>query len=352
MKKQAIIYAFLAGAAFIIPACAPAEETENEEKAISIAKVEVAEVIETSFEHKIRVQGNVETDKDVMLTAEMGGLITSVKVKEGDRVSKGTVIATVDAAVLASNMNELKSQLDYAKYMLSKQEELNTRGVGSEFDLETAKNQVKALENQMSSLSTQQGKAVIRAPFAGIIDQVYAVQGQMAGPSAPVVRLVNNKEVDIVATISEKHFKSVKVGTEMVVRFPNYSDTSIALKVENVGSYIEATNRTFRIKSTIKNNDYFLPNMLAEISITDLSEDNGIVIPAAAILIDQESNYYVYIVGKDKEGDLSSQKVIVEVIERYEGLALIKDGTLTAGDKVVVKGARGISDNTKIQTTK
>lgn len=352
MKKQVIIYAFLVGAAFIIPACAPAEETETEEKSASIAKVEVAEVMETSFEHKIRVQGNVETDKDVMLTAEMGGLITSVKVKEGDKVSKGTVIATVDAAVLASNMNELTSQLDYAKYMLTKQEELRKRGVGSEFDLETAKNQVKALENQMSSLSTQQGKAVIRAPFSGIIDQVYAVQGQMAGPSAPVVRLVNNKEVDIVATISEKHFKSVKVGTQMVVRFPNYSDTSLSMKVETVGSYIEPTNRTFRIKSTIKNNDYFLPNMLAEISITDLSSDNGIVIPAAAILIDQESNDYVYIVGKDKDGDMSSKKVIIQVIERYEGRALIKDGTLKAGEKVVVKGARGISDNTKIQTTK
>ncbi len=349
MKKQAIIYAFLAGAAFIVPSCAPAEETETKKEGSSLPKVEVAEVMETSFEHRIRVQGNVETDQDVLLTAEMGGLITSVKVKEGQKVSKGTVIATVDAAVLASNMNELKTQLEYAEYMLEKQEELNKRGVGSEFDLKTAKNQVNALKSQMASLSTQQGKAIIRAPFSGVIDQVYATQGQMAGPSAPVVRLVNNKEIDIVSTISEKHFKNVQVGTEMTVTFPNYSDTTIQLKIDNVGSYIEPTNRTFRVKSTIKDNDYFLPNMLAEISITDLKVDNGTVIPAQAILIDPQSNDYVYRLAKDEKGATISEKVIIEVIERYEGSALIKDGDLTAGDEVVVKGARGISEGTKIQ---
>lgn len=353
MKKQAIIYAFLAGSAFIIPACAPAEEKEKDGiEEGSKAKVEVAEVLETSFEHRISVQGNVETDEDVMLTAEMGGLITSVRVKEGQTVNKGTIIATVDASVLSANMQELKTQLEFAEYMLEKQEELNKRGVGSEFELENAKNQVNSLKASMASLSTQQGKAVIRAPFKGVIDQVYAVKGQMAGPSAPVVRLVNNKEVDIVATISEKHFKSVKEGTEMIVTLPNYSDTVLNLKIETVGSYIEPTNRTFRIKSTIKNNDFLLPNMLAEIDITDLSVDNGIVIPAPAILIDQESNDYVYIVKKDDKGVQKASKVKVTVIERYEGKALIKDGALKAGDTVVVKGARGIGNGTEIQIAK
>ena len=73
---------------------------EKEEKGTATAKVEVAEVESTSFEHRIRVPGNVETDEDVMLTADMGGLITSVRVKEGQLVNKGTIIATVDGATL------------------------------------------------------------------------------------------------------------------------------------------------------------------------------------------------------------------------------------------------------------
>ncbi|MCR9171808.1 MAG: efflux RND transporter periplasmic adaptor subunit [bacterium] len=351
MKKQAIIYAFLLGSAFIIPACAPAEDKEKDEKKEGSASlVELAEVELTSFEHRIRVQGNVETDEDVMLTAEMGGLITSVRVKEGQVVNKGTIIATVDAAVLNSNMQELKTQLEFAEYMLEKQEELNRRGVGSEFELEQAKNQVNSLKASMSSLGTQQGKAIIRAPFKGTIDQVYAVKGQMAGPSAPVVRLVNSNEVDITASISEKHFRSVKEGTEMQVSFPNYGDIKMDLKVETVGNYIEPTNRTFRIKTTIKDNKELLPNMLAEISITDLYVEEGTVIPAEAILIDQESNDYVYVVDT-VDGKQIAQKVNIEVIERYEGRALIKDGAVSPGQKVVVKGARGIGNGTAIKTS-
>ena len=137
----------------------------------------------------------------------------------------------------------------------------------------------------------------------------------------------------------------------MTVRFPNYSDTTIQLKIDNVGNYIEPTNRTFRVKSTIKDNDFFLPNMLAEISITDLSVANGIVIPAQAILIDPESNDFVFRVIEEKDVK-KSKKVIVEVIERYEGKALIKAGSLSPGDEIVVKGARGIGEGTAIQISK
>ncbi len=346
MKKQAIYYTLLAGILFGIQSCAPKEAEETKEEAKD-PMVETALVQDTAFTHRIRIQGNVETDEDVMLTAEMGGLITSIKVKEGQKVSKGAIIATVDASVLASNKVELETQLDYAKYMLEKQEELTKRGVGSEFDLETAKNQVNALKTKIASLSTQQGKAVIRAPFTGVIDEVYAAQGQMAGPSSPIVRLVNNNSIDIVASISEKHFSSVHEGTEMTVTFPNYSDTSILLKVTNVGNYIEPLNRTFRIKSTINNNTFFLPNMLAEINITDLHVENGTVIPSEAIMKDQNNNDYVYII-EQKNGKNVSKKVVIEVIERYEGKTLVKDGALKAGQKIVVKGARGITDNTAV----
>lgn len=349
MKTKQSIFALFAGSILLVQSCAPAEE--KKEEVARDPQVEIGVVEQTTFIHRIDVQGNIETEEDVMLTAEMGGLITSVKVKEGQRVSKGAIIATVDAAVLASNMNELRTQLEYAKYMLGKQEELNKRGVGSEFDLETAKNQVKSLESRMSSIGTQQGKAVIRAPFSGVIDQVYVTTGSMAGPAAPVVRLVNSNSVDVIATISEKHFSSVKEGTPMTVTFPNYTDTVMQLKITNVGNYIEPTNRTFRVKSTINKNTLLLPNMLAEISIVDMEVPNGIVIPSTATLKDQNNNDFVYILVKEG-GKITAKKVVVEVIERYEGKTLIASGVLKAGQEVVTKGARGIADGTAIRIRK
>ena len=351
MKSTIIKSLLILPAALFLSACGGEGTVEEEKEEVLAQLVNIEKIENKSFSHEIRVQGNVETDQDIMLTAEMGGLITSIKVKEGQKVSKGQVIAQVDASILSSNMVELKTQLEYAEYMLDKQKELNKRGVGSQFDLEAAQSQVNALKASMQSLSTQQGKATIRAPFSGVIDQVFARQGQMAGPSSPVVRLVNNSTVDIVATISEKHLANVKVGTPIKVSFPNFGDTIIELAITNVGNYIEPTNRTFRIMSTIKKNSLLLPNMLAEVRITDMKVDNGIVIPSNSLSKDQDNNDFIYIAKKTEDGKYKVSKVNVVVIEKFDGNALIEaSDKFEVGQMVVTEGAKGISSGDTVRT--
>src|SRR5690606_5000765 len=112
------------------------EETAMEATQLPLVVTEPVKV--GTFVHKISVQGNVEAEEDILLSSEMGGIITSILVKEGQSVSKGQTLATLDASVLASNLTELETQLDHAKYMLGKQEELKKRGLGTEFDYQNA----------------------------------------------------------------------------------------------------------------------------------------------------------------------------------------------------------------------
>jgi RND family efflux transporter MFP subunit len=306
-----------------------------------LVKLEIAEL--KGFVHEIRVQGNVETDKNIIINAEMGGLITSIKVKEGQIVRAGQTIATIDASILSSNAEEFKIQLEYAKYILDKQKELKKRGVGSELDYETAKNQVSSINTKLNSLNVQREKAIIKAPFSGIIDNVFARNGQMAGPNAPIVRLINNENIDVIASISEKHISNIKVGTPVRVTFPNYNDTSINLNITNVGKYIEPTNRTFRIMTSIKNNTLLLPNMLAELSITDLNVKAGLVISSKSLLKDQNNLDFVYIATKKNDKYIVSQ-VNVIVIEKFNGNALLKPGSIQPGTMIITEGARGIAE--------
>ncbi len=323
----------------ILSSCNQKEDKKNETEQLA-PLVNLSPVKKKTFIHEIRVQGNIETDQDVLLTAEMGGIITSIKVKEGQTVHKGQVIATIDAAILSSSVQEIETQLEYAEYVLNKQKELQKRGVGSEFDLETAQNQVNALKAKKNSLNTQRGKATIKAPFSGVIDDVFAKKGQMAGAQTPIVRLVNNSTVNLIASLSEKHIKSVDIGTKMRVSFPNYSDTTIELAITSIGNYINPTNRTFHVRSTIKNNTFLIPNMLAEVAITDMIVENGLVIPTKSILKDQENKDYVFVAEKKGE-NYTVKKATVEIVQKYNGETLIKNG-LKEGQLVVTEGARGI----------
>jgi RND family efflux transporter MFP subunit len=204
----------------------------------------------------------------------------------------------------------------------------------------------------MKSLGTQRGKSTIKAPFSGVIDKIYAKNGQLAGPQAPLMRLVNNKEVNFTADISEKHLRNIEVGTPLTVRFPNFKDTAVVTSITSVGNYIDPTNRTFRILSNLKNNKIFLPNMLAELEITDITAPNATVVPSKAVLKAQDNSDYVFVAKKDAKGNYTLSKVAVKVIEKFNGEAMIQlvNGTLNTGEKVVVDGARGITEQDIVRT--
>lgn len=342
-----LTYIVILAASFL--ACSSEEKkTVSETSFLPLVEIETADV--KAFKHTINAQGNVETAQDILLTAEMGGLITKVNVKSGDRVAVGKTLVVLDAALINSGAQEIETQLEYAEYMLKKQEELKSKGLGSEFDYETARNAVKSLLAKLNSLNTQRGKSAIKAPFSGIIDVVYAKQGQMAGPQSPLLRLVNNSNVEITASISEKHLSKIKVGTLIEVSFPNFNNTILNLKVNTVGNFIEPTNRTFRIAAKVSGNKDLLPNMLAELRITDFTVENGLVIPAKSILKSQDNSDYVWVALPSSKGNFKVQKIAVELIENQDGEALIKDNAaIKNGTKIIVEGARGITEKDQVR---
>jgi RND family efflux transporter MFP subunit len=322
------------------------EVKENEEgkKENLIPLVVATEAQNKSFAHKIKVQGNVATNKDILLNSEMSGLITQMHVNSGNSVKKGQLILSMDESIINANISELKSQLEYANYMLDKQVDLFEKELGTELDKKTAENQVNSLEAKLKTLEVQKSKMNVIAPFSGIVDEVYAKTGQLVAPQMPILRLVNNTQVEIIASVSEKHFKNIKKGTELNVSFPNYDLESMNLKVKSVGNFIEPTNRTFTIRTEVNNNTSLMPNMLAEVEITDLKIDSGLVIPSKSILKNQNNNDYVWILKKSKKETYTVEQIFINTITSYNGEALIEENnSINAGTLIIESGARGIT---------
>lgn len=303
-----------------------------------------------SFIHQINVQGEVSSDRTVMVNAEANGILESIKVVEGQSVKKGQVLAEIDTEILSSNIQEVKTRLEFAEYNYSKQKELFDRGVGTEFELEQASNQLKTLKSQLETLQTQRSKAIVKAPFEGIVDEIMSNEGEMTGMQSPLLRLVNNKEVKVAADISEHYYTKVQEGTKAKAYFPTLQDT-VALEITSTGNYIHPTNRTFRVQSVVKDNEKLLPNMLADLFVTDLKLDSTLVVPAESLLKSQKNEDYIFVL--EKEGDnWVAKQVFVEVISRYKGEAAIStlETSLSEGAWIVTEGGRGITDGDKVRT--
>lgn len=325
---------------------------DDQSAGFSAPLVSLDEVRIQPFVHQIDVQGNIETERDALINSESGGIIRDILVKEGQRVSKGQVLVQIDAAVISESINELNTAIEFAQYNYDKQKELFDKGVGSEFQLKQAKSNLDNLKSRLQGLKTQRGKFAITAPFDGVIDQVFPKIGEMAGPQSPVIRLVNNREVKVSAEISERHFSKIKQGTPVFISIPSLNDTLIEAKVSTVGNYIHPTNRTFRILAAIPKNEVLLPNMLANIKMTDYTNEQAMVVPSASVMKDRENQSYIFVAKQDKGGLFLATRVNVTVVESYGGLTEItaNDESLTPGTKVVVEGAKGITEGDLVRT--
>ena len=193
-------------------------------------------------------------------------------------------------------------------------------------------------------MRSQQGKTVVRAPFSGVIDDIMVNAGEMAAPQIPLLRIVNNSNITINATLSENLLSKVNIGTAVEMRFPSLNDTVIVSTVSNKGNYIDPTNRTFRIQIAVKNNKLLLPNQFAELNVTDFTRKDAIVVNSESLLQDTDNNMYVYRLTPAGEPEkYNVERIEIKVVKMFEGQACI-EGAVKDGDLLVVKGAKGITE--------
>jgi len=318
--------------------------------------VTATEVNVGPYSHKVELQGQIETDQNIMLNAEANGVIKSVAVKEGQRVSRGQTLVVIDSEIITSSIAELKNSLELATFMYDKQLALSEKGLGTEIELEQAKNQKGSLEAKLRSLNTQKSKTVVRAPFSGIVDQIFTHKGEMASAMAPLLRLVNNSDMKITASVSENYLGQMQIGTPVEVTFPTMNNYKINAPISYLGNYIDEVNRTFRVQIKVdqQKDKKLLPNQLVKVNITDFALDSAKVIEKDAILQNTSNENYIYVLTK-AEGELYNvEQVFVKILSSFRGKAAIESvepNKLVDGTRIVLAGGKGItpSDKVKIQ---
>ena len=299
----------------------------------------------TDFSHYINVQGTVQADKSVVLRTEMGGTVTKIFVKEGQEVTKGTVLAQLDASILANKISEVTIQYNLSKTTFDRQERLWEQQIGSEMQYLQAKSVKERLESAIKTLQVQEEKLKIIAPFSGIVDAVFAKEGELTSPQIPFLRLVNLNQVYIECDVTESYAKSIKKGTRVLVAFPSL-EYEVGSTISQVGSFINPSNRSFKIRVELKNtNKAIKTNLLARLKINDFSA-RGIVIPTYIIQKDTRNNTFVYTLTQDKE-HYKVVKTLVKVTKEYNNQSYISAG-LIVDMMLVDKGAKLVKSEDEV----
>jgi len=305
------------------------------------------EIEPQDFAHYFNIHGVVESDRTAMLLPESAGIIKRIKVKEGDKVKSGQTLAQLDAAMVNSQIAELQTSYELAKTLFEKQDRLWKQNIGSEMEYLQAKNRKEGLESAMNSAQTQLRMASVKAPYGGIIDEVFGKVGEMANPMQPMFRIVNNGIVYVTSEVSENHIKDVNIKTPVEVVFSSLGDT-VQAEISEVGDFINPENRSFKVKVNLdQSNEKYLPNLLASMKVRDYVSENTIVLRSALIQQASDGSDFVYLLKKDGEKYTAEKRKIITGKE-YQGYSEILSG-LGDGDQVINEGARSVRNGQDIR---
>ncbi len=299
-----------------------------------------------AFNHYIEVQGTVKADQTIELHAEMGGTVSAILVKEGQKVTKGQVLATLDSEVIDNSVLQLETQLALATTTFERQARLWKQNIGSEIQYLQAKAQKEGLENSMKSMKAQARKMKIIAPFSGVIDQIFAKTGELTSPQMPFLRLVNLNTVYVESEITETYLKAIKKGTEVLLNFRSIG-TTLEASISQVGNFINPNNRSFKTRIDLENpNNELKANLLADIKINDFKA-TGIVIPSRLVQKDSNDQTFVYTIEPNGNTHTVVKTYMTEAMN-YDNLSYISEGLLPTSI-LVDKGARLVNNNEDVK---
>lgn len=324
----------------------------------SLAKEQMAKLVAlrqigaSNFKHEIQLQGKIDAENTAYVAPPngQGGVVTAVYVKQGQSVTKGQTLLQLDPMTLQQQIEPLRVQLETARDVYNRRQNLWKQGIGSEVELISARTQVEALEKNIATLQKQISLFTVRAPESGIADQVNIRVGEMfVGTTAagPQIRIVNTKNLKVVAQVPENYITQVNNGSPVTIYLPD-SDKTIPTKISVTGKQIDPLSRSFYVEAKLPFSNDIKPNQIAVVKIQDYAASNVITIPVNTLQNDEKGKYVMIAVTEN--GKLVARKKPVEIGKLNNEELEITAG-LSEGDMLVTEGFQNLYDGQYLTTS-
>ena len=308
------------------------------------ALVSVLTVKPREFKHRISLQSIIKTDQNMLLQPEIMGAISSISVREGQLVKKGEVLIRIDDGGLKQTIRLQEVQTALAKTIFKRQERLWNEQIGSEIEYLQAKANYDSQQSQLDQLNKQLEKAVVRAPFAGQIDDIMVEVGQVVSPGVvPLLRLISTEKMYVEADVAERYLPTVSKGTPVRVDIP-VLNASFDSRITHRAAHVSTENRTFRVTVDIDPNITVNHNLLSTLHIFDYINPQALLIPGSVISENASGKEYVFIIDKNNQ----AQKVFIQTGYAENGMVEVTQG-LEDGATIISEGARLVKENQPVQ---
>jgi len=189
-------------------------------------------------------------------------------------------------------------------------------------------------------------ECLLKAPFAGVVTQVFVRPGDLATPRAPLLKMMDPSSLVVRAGLPESCAADIRNGTKVVIRLDAYPGKTFSARIERVYPRLEWESRTRIIEIKVIDPAELIPHLFARVSVHGRVVDDAVVVPDAAIITTPRGHKVVYVV---KGGKANMRKVTIGLDQGQR--VQITDG-LEAGEMVVIAGNLNLKDGANVQLGK
>jgi len=329
-------------------------ESEIAKLDTAAAKVETGKLISVlavapqDFNHYIELQGRVDADDISYVTPRgMGGQVKALYVKQGDVVSKGQLLLKLDDRIANQQLEQLKTQLNFAEDIYKRRQNLWKQGIGSEVELLSAKNNVDNLNKQIDLVKEQISMTNVYAEVSGFVNTMNARVGQVfQGVSGvtPDITIINTSRLKVITDVPENYLSKVNKGSRVEISIPDIGK-NFNSNISFISASINPASRGFATEARLPADASLKPNQLALVRILDYAAPSAMVVPVNLVQSDEKGKY-VFVAVTEKNGMVARKKPVI--VGQVQGEQVeIKMG-LTAGDQLVAQGYQGLYDGQKV----
>lgn len=299
----------------------------------------------TPMSDKILATGSVIPFEEVDLMFEVSGKVIGIYFREGQFVTKGTLLAKINDLPLQAELKKLEAQVQLAQDRVYRQHTLLEKDAVSQEVYETMVTEYNVLMAEIELVKANIVQTELYAPFDGVIGIRDLSEGAFSSTTSRVATLAMVSQLKVDFSIPESYASEIGPGTKIsfTVRDPDGMQRSYEASVYAVEPSVDLDTRTLRARAVFRNNgNIVVPGTYASIEIVRREIPDAISVPSEAIVPELGRDMvYVNRGGKARSVEITAGLRTESRVQALSGLQI--------GDTVLTTGVMQLRSGTDIR---
>jgi RND family efflux transporter MFP subunit len=301
----------------------------------------LAEVISQEVPKLTEATGRIASTRQAVLSGKVQGTVETLAVREGNAVKAGQTLLTIDNRRIVAQLAAADADLENARDRLRRMEALFAEESVAKQELENAQRAFKVAAATRQGLAVQLSDTIIKAPFAGVVTEKRIEAGELVSPGQPLLKIEDVNHLRLEATVAESDLKAIQGGDKVPVVVDALGSEALKGTVALVLPTGDPATHTFLVKVDLPATARLKTGMFGRLQFRE-GTTKTLLVPQSAVVARGELTG-VFTVGLDNTARLRFVKLGRAFGDRMEVVS-----GLTAGEKVLIEGAKGI-DGAPIQ---